>query len=139
MQFPDVTKAFTEVRTYLAAASKPQGPVAPLLPSPPRPLPAAVVSGDDDSSEGRLENWVSLSIQQDLVFHSKTADACSPGSRYEVLTLWGNERSFCPMKSTRGEIKISDRARCLARCGILVGYERVVHPNVTVAASKVGP
>ncbi len=139
MQFPDVMKAFTEVRTYLAGGSEPEAPVAPAAPEPPAPPPTpATGPGDsDDSSEGRLENWVSLSIQQDLVFHSKTADACSLGSRYECFDATGQRRILVPGEYNVGGNQISGSGALPGTLRILVGYERVVHPNVTVGA-KVG-
>ena len=136
MQFPDVMKVFTEVRTYLAGGFEPQGPVAPAAPEPPAPPPPPAPS-DSDDSKGRLENWVSLSIQQDLVFHSKTAEACSAGSRYECFDATGQRKILVPGEYNTGGNQISGSGALPGTLRILVGYERVVHPHVTVGV-KVG-
>jgi hypothetical protein len=140
MQFPDVTKAFMEVRTYLAGGAEPQPPIElasePPAP-PPLPPPPPPTSSDDSGSEGRLENWVSLSIQQDLVFHTKTADACGLGSRYECFDATGLRKPLSPGDYLPGGNQISGSGALPGTLRILVGYERVVHPNVTVGV-KVG-
>ena len=138
MQFPDVIKVFTEVRTYLAGGVEPQGPVAPAAPAPPAPPPAPAPSDSDDAgSKGRLVNWFTLSIQQDLIFHSKTADACGPGSRYECFDAAGQRKILQPGDYNPGGNQISGSGALPGTLRILVGYERVVHPNVTVGV-KVG-
>ncbi len=139
MQFPEVSAAFTEVRTYLAGGAEPQPPAAPVAPEPAAPPPPAAATEDteDSSSLGRLKNWVSLSIQQDLVFHSKTAQACSAGSRYECFDVTGQRKILVPGEYNLGGNQISGSGALPGTLRILLGYERVVHPNVTVGV-KIG-
>jgi hypothetical protein len=88
-------------------------------------------------------NWVTLSIQQDLVFLSKTSNACGLGSRYEcfdaagqreLLTLDPNATGPNQILFAPGGNQISGSGALPGTLRVLLGYERVVHPNVSVGA-----
>ncbi len=140
MQTTEVMKAFAEIKRYLAGGGpepQPQtappasAPVAPVV-SPPAPV--AKDSGNDDQggSEGRVENWVMLSIQQDLVFHSATPEACGSGSRYECFDATGQRKILNPGDYVPGGNQISGSGALPGTLRILLGYERVVHPNISL-------
>ena len=144
MQTPEVTKAFAEAKTQLfggqsAAEKPPSAAAAPPAPPPaaaPAPPPAPMESPEAMDAHGsgdRILNWVTLSIQQDLVFHSKTPEACSAGSRYECFYADGERKIFySPNEYVAGGNQISGSGALPGTLRLLVGYERVVHPNVSL-------
>jgi len=87
----------------------------------------------DDEKESNLgahpsvANWLTLSLQQDLVLHTKSANVCAVGSRYEcfdssganqVLPIGANQVGGTTM--SRGPVRL------------LLGYERLVYPDASI-------
>jgi hypothetical protein len=139
MQSPDVTKAFAEVKTQQAGAgtapqAAPAAQAATESAAPTSTPPIDANSGDSDSgsAEDRIENWVTLSVQQDLVFHSKTPDACGLGSRYECFDAFGQRKVLGSGDFAPGGNQISGSGASPGTLRILLGYERVVHPHVSL-------
>ncbi len=143
MQTSEVTKAFAETKAQLfggqstaekTAAAAPPAPPPAAAPAPPPPAPIESPEASDAHGSGdRILNWVTLSIQQDLVFHSKTPDACSAGSRYECFYADGDRKIFySPNEYVAGGNQISGSGALPGTLRLLVGFERVVHPNVSL-------
>lgn len=139
MQTSTAIKAFSDAKARLSGgAPKKVEPADVTLQSAPPEPPTSNDNPDESYNGGRLANWVMLSIEQDLVFHSPTADACGAGSRYECFDVVGNRQpisigTILPGGSqVIGGDQISGSGALPGTLRILVGYERVVHPNVTV-------
>ena len=146
MQAPEVTKAFEESKSQRFRGGPSQEAKPPAAPAP-APGPSALPSppradtGDTDKggSEGRILNWVTLSIQQDLVFQSKTPNACGIGSRYECFDAAGQRELLTLDPNAPNQILFAPGGNQISGSGaspgtlrILLGYERVVHPNVSL-------
>ena len=76
-----------------------------------------------------LPNWVSLSLQQDLVLHSKAANVCAVGSRYECFDTAGAYHAL-----DAGAYQIPGTTVGLGSTRALLGFDRVVLPYVTIGA-----
>ena len=143
MQTHEVVKAFAETKAQLfgggSVANQPPATAAP-PPEPPRAAAAAppspVESPEEPSVHGskdRVVNWVTLSIEQDLVFHSKTPQACNAGSRYECFDGLGQRKIFVREDEyAPGGNQISGSGALPGTLRVLIGYERVVHPHVSL-------
>ncbi len=133
-----VTQAFAETKKQVEGAESAQAAASAPPPAPPPPPPVQSKSvGDTDSSESseRVENWVSLSLQQDFVFHSQTLNVCATaGSPYECFDASSPPQRVLlnPGDYVPGSNQISKGGPILATTRIFVGYDRVVLPNVTV-------
>ena len=151
MQTPEAIQTFEEARAgNTGATGKPSkaepetaNPSAQLQPEPP-PGPSASSPDKvpDESASGAggsarsdfVPNWLSLSIQQDLVFHSKTAGACSAGSAYRCFNSAGDPKQLAPNDYVPGGNQISGSGALPGTLRILVGFERVVHPHISLGA-----
>ena len=80
-------------------------------------------------AEGAILNWVTFSLQQDLVLHSKAANVCAVGSRYECFDSGGVYRTL-----DAGAYRIPGITMGLGTTRALVGFERVVFPDASVGA-----
>jgi len=132
-----VTQAFAEVKKQVvktAAAAQPAVEEVTLESDG----PAQDTSNKDaDSDSKRIENWVSLTLQQDFVFHSQTKNACSDGvgSPYRCFdTLTGQWVHPTPSEVVAGSNQVSKGGAIFATTRILAGYERVMLDNVTLGA-----
>lgn len=76
-----------------------------------------------------LPNWVTLSLQQELVLHSKAANVCAAGSRYECFDAAGVYHTL-----DAGAYQIPGTTVGLGSTRALLGFDRVVLPNVTIGA-----
>jgi hypothetical protein len=142
MQTSTAIKAFSDAKAQLSGRAPKGKKVEPaevtLQSAPPEPSTAHENSDESDNG-GRLANWVTLSIEQDLVFHSPTPGACGATSRYECFDAMGQRQVIDvgynlpgTNQVVAGGNQISGSGALPATLRVLVGYERVVHPNVTV-------
>jgi len=91
---------------------------------------------DTNSDSKRIDNWVSLTLQQDFVFHSQTNNACSDGvgSPYRCFFADSTWAHPTPGEVVPGSNQVSKGGAILATTRILAGYERVMLDNVTLGA-----
>lgn len=126
-----VTQAFAETKKQVVK-SEPKAEEVTLESEPETPK-GSESEGEKDSS-GRLDNWVSLSIQQDFVFHSQTSNACSSGSPYRCYDANGQYVTNTPDAFQAGSNQVSSGGAILATTRVLAGYDRVLTDNITVGA-----
>ena len=86
------------------------------------------------TSEKPLLNWFSLGVQGDIVFHSKTADACAAGSRYKCYDQINNGQLFNPGEYVAGGNQVASSGFQLGTLRVLLGYDRVLGQRFTVGA-----
>ena len=136
-----VTTAFAEIRTALGApADAPTAAAA--APAPARaPAKKSEDTGEREETEKSESstlalNWVSLTIQQDLVYHSPTKDVCSTdtGSPYRCYDAYNVPVAHPAAYYVPGSDQVSSGGAILATTRILAGYDRVVADNITVGA-----
>jgi hypothetical protein len=87
-----------------------------------------------ESSAKRLLNWFSLGIQQDVVFHSQTNDACAAGSPYKCYDANNNGQQFNPGTYVEGGNQVASGGFQLGTLRVLLGYDRVIGQRSTVGA-----
>lgn len=73
-----------------------------------------------------IVNWITLGIQQDLVFHSRTNDVCAMGSRYECFDAQGIPRSYDSGTYIPGGNQISTPGASPGTWRILLGFDRLL-------------
>jgi len=78
------------------------------------------------------KNWLSLSIQQEALFLPTVNGACSTDATYACYD--GTEPYDLPSHNLTPGTDNVEGGFSLATARVLVGYERVVHPHITVGA-----
>jgi len=142
MQTPEVEQAFNDAvtkggkqrkRKAEPEPSKPEPSVVDLDAETASEEPAVVAAPpepDGGSHSGLIPNWLTLSIQQDWVYHSKTANACSPSSAYHCYDSSKIYRELSPGQF--GGNEISSGGAIAGTMRILLGFDRVVHPHLSL-------
>ena len=97
------------------------------------PDKSADFTAAETASESSVVNWLTLTLRQDLVIHSATSNVCSAGSRYECFAQ-GERTELTTNEFTSGGNRISGTTVSQGSLRILLGYERVVYPDVSVGA-----
>lgn len=92
---------------------------------------AGAGASGDDTVAGRIVNWVSLALQQDLVIHSTTHYACSTGSRYECFAM-GQRTILGANDFAPGGNQVPGTTLSQGSLRILLGYDRVIVPYASV-------
>lgn len=77
------------------------------------------------------DNWVSLGIEQNLLFHSSTNNACNAGSRYDCFDASGNYRDLTAEPIVGGN-DVASSGFLPATLRILAGYDRAFASRFTV-------
>jgi len=115
------------------AEPSPKGEAATEQKAPPSKSSDAASSdaSGDNTPGGRVVNWLTLSLQQNLVIHSSTPGACSAGSQYECFAL-GQRTTLGTADFTPGGNQISGTTILPGTFRVLLGYERVVFPDESV-------
>ncbi len=76
-------------------------------------------------------NWLSLAVEQDLVLHSATKNACSAGSPYKCF--WGDGRYDTVSGARPGGNQVAGGLTS-GPWRVLVGYDRVLLRRITLGA-----
>ena len=138
MQTPEAVTTLNEARA--GGAAKPASAQQPVQtgPSTAQTQPVASMEAEPEATEGDsggwllVRNWLTFAIQQDLVFHSKTADACGGASAYRCFDAGKQPRVLVPGEYTPGGNQISGSGALPGTLRILIGFDRVVHPHVSL-------
>ena len=137
MQTPEVEQAFNDAMTKGTKKSprkrkaEPEPEDVDLDHEPPEPAAVAAPPALDESSHtARVWNWLTISIQQDWVYHSKTGNACSPSSAYHCYDSSKVYRQLEP--GQYGGNQISGSGAIAGTLRVLVGFDRLVHPNLSL-------
>jgi hypothetical protein len=86
-----------------------------------------------DASAGKLiANWITIGIQQDVVYHSATQDACAVGSKYECFDGSGVYVPLNPGSYAAGGNQVSSAGFLVGTTRVLVGFDRLLTPNISV-------
>ncbi len=102
--------------------------------APDKDQPETTAEPPEVKSARAFLNWFSLAIEQDVVFHSQTPNACSTGGRYKCFDRNGIQRNvddFVP-----GGNQVSG-GLASGTWRILLGYDRVFAQRLSVGL-KVG-
>ncbi len=78
-----------------------------------------------------VANWLSVGVQQDLMYHSQARGVCSAGSRYQCFTGGGTNWDLSNAPVAKGN-EVSSSGLQLASTRILLGFERVVAKNLSL-------
>jgi hypothetical protein len=127
-----VTQAFAETKKQVVGSSGEPAPEEVVLESEPEPGSDSGKPVDEDSR--RIDNWVSLTLQGDFVFHSKTANACSPGSPYRCYDAANQPQPLPAEWAQPGSNQVANGGAIFATTRVLAGYDRVITDNITVGA-----
>ncbi len=102
--------------------------------SPKESEPAAEVDeATPKSAEKRRMNWFSLGIQQDLVLHSHTSDACGSNSPYHCYDANNVRQKPYDLGSyVAGGNQVAAGGFQLGTLRVLAGYDRVIGRRFTV-------
>ena len=117
------SKAAAEPESDTEAEPDTSAEISPFTTEPP-----PVTEAPSESSY--IPNWFTLSVQQDWVYHSKVADACGPNSPYRCYDSDKIARVLEP--GQYGGNQISSGGALAGTLSILLGYDRVVHPHVSL-------
>ena len=144
MLIPDVTEVFDKAitkgskKTSKRAPSESEKPEAELEPdlTPAQEEPTgdrnldASPAPDNVAKMGLVRNWLTLSIQQDWVYHSRTLEACGPGGSYRCFDADKVYRVLGPGQF--GGNQVSGGGALPGTLRLLVGFDRVVHPHLSL-------
>ena len=133
-----VTQAFAEVKKQVVKTDASAQPAVEEVTLESDGSDKSTSDNEPDAENKRINNWLSLTLQQDFVFHSQTNNACSTGFGTPYRCYDATSR---PIDLTQvndnivpGSNQISKGGAILATTRILAGYERVMLDNVTLGA-----
>jgi len=143
MQTPEVKEAFDEAmdqssspkaRKHKPVEADADGDEETLEPTP---LTSKAASDEELESaqsppgkNGIIPNWITLSIQQDWVYHAKSPSACGPASHYRCFDADKVYRVLDPTQFNGNQISSAGPLPGTVR--VLVGFDRVVHPHLSL-------
>jgi len=107
-------------------------PQAPAEQAPAASGAAATPVPDSLASWEWVRNWLTLSIQQDLVFHSKLQSACSAGSPYLCFNAAKTPTELMASGAAPGGNQISSSGALVGTLRFLIGFDRVVNPHLSL-------
>ncbi|MGE5785779.1 MAG: hypothetical protein ACM3ZE_14375 [Myxococcales bacterium] len=133
MNTDETDKAFLEVKYSLFPETKPAATATPASSASEQASVELESKGSESSDSDawrQLTNWVSLSFQQELSFHSPTKYVCNHSS-YRCIDAAGVPQDFTNRTVTAGNEIPSTKLKG-GTLRLLLGYERLLLKNISV-------